>query len=488
MIATAGSLRRGARNVLRNPVRLVLVVVLLGASLTFTAAMVSLNAGAQNQIAKVRQQVGTGITITPPFSGFQEANSTLSAAQIHTTTTAPHVIGSTESASLRYQGTNLYGTAKLSTAFQQGRTFRFPGSSGGTGSGRFPGGGSSGGSSSGPTFRHFVFNTAKGGTIEPTVTGITGGAAKVTLSGGGTVKMGNGRDLTTADAKANVGLMSVALAKANKLDIGSTFTLKGTKVKLIGLFTTGNTFTDNGIIVPLNLADKVFGIKGATSLTAYVDTAGHVNGVAALLQKELGSGTNVVTQNQFYQTTFSALDSTSNNIKSALIASIITAALVIVFAVFIIVRERTREIGVLKAIGASSTNIVAQFTAEVVSLSVSAAVAAAVMLAVFGGQIAKAFNISTVNAAGSAGSGGPPTRFGGGFAQGGSFVPRFLSSRSGGGGGRTLPLNLGSLNAGLSAESLLILLGLAVLLAVVASWIPTWYVSRVRPARVLSNA
>jgi len=41
----------GMRNVLRNPLRLLLVVFLLGASLMLVAAMVSLNSSAQQQLA-----------------------------------------------------------------------------------------------------------------------------------------------------------------------------------------------------------------------------------------------------------------------------------------------------------------------------------------------------------------------------------------------------------------------------------------------------
>ena len=106
-------------------------------------------------------------------------------------------------------------------------------------------------------------------------------------------------------------------------------------------------------MVPLALAQKMFNLNGITNLTVYADTASHVNGVANALRSKLGSGVSVSTSVSTYQSTFDALNSTSNNIQAALIASIITAALVIIFATFILVRERTREIGVLKAIGAS---------------------------------------------------------------------------------------------------------------------------------------
>ena len=59
-----GIVLRGMRNVARNPLRLLLIVLLLGASLMFVAAMVSLNSSAQQQLTKVRSEVGTGVTIS----------------------------------------------------------------------------------------------------------------------------------------------------------------------------------------------------------------------------------------------------------------------------------------------------------------------------------------------------------------------------------------------------------------------------------------
>jgi len=54
---------RSIRNVLRSPLRLVLVVALLGTSLMFVAAMTSLSTSAQQELATVHKQVGTAITI-----------------------------------------------------------------------------------------------------------------------------------------------------------------------------------------------------------------------------------------------------------------------------------------------------------------------------------------------------------------------------------------------------------------------------------------
>ena len=69
-----GTLLRGPRNVLRSPIRLVLVVAILGTSLMFVAAMFALNASAQQRLDAARDQIGTGIDVSVagsfgPFGG-----------------------------------------------------------------------------------------------------------------------------------------------------------------------------------------------------------------------------------------------------------------------------------------------------------------------------------------------------------------------------------------------------------------------------------
>src|SRR5260370_21847758 len=74
---------RSIRNVLRSPVRLILVVTLLGMSLMFVAAMASLATNSQQQLAAVRKQIGTTITIeyaATPGSSPQQGNGVGSSA------------------------------------------------------------------------------------------------------------------------------------------------------------------------------------------------------------------------------------------------------------------------------------------------------------------------------------------------------------------------------------------------------------------------
>src|SRR5579871_4687129 len=63
--ASLGTIKRGGRNVARNPMRLALIVALLGTGLMFVAAMFALNGSAQQRLQAARDEIGTGIDIRP---------------------------------------------------------------------------------------------------------------------------------------------------------------------------------------------------------------------------------------------------------------------------------------------------------------------------------------------------------------------------------------------------------------------------------------
>lgn len=309
------------------------------------------------------------------------------------------------------------------------------------------------------------------GTIPPLLNGVTPGASnKVTLFGEATATIVAGRGLTAADSDANVALLSEALAKANGLEVGSKFDLRGTSVEVVGLYTTGQSFADNSIVLPVHTLQRLYNLQGVSSATVWVADATQVKEVAGKLRQALGDTVDVVTQDELFGPTLNALAAAGRNIQGALTAGLATSALVIAFAVVLLVRERTREIGVLKALGASHGHVVGQFGVEVLTLSGLAALAATALLALTGGAVAGWFDPSGARGGSDAiaAPGGPVTiELGGPPALVGGANP---------------------LNAGLTPQTLLLVLGLGVALAVLASAIPAWYVARVKPAEVLRQA
>ncbi len=444
---------RGMRNVVRNPLRLLVVVFLLGASLMLVAAMVSLNNSAQQELTSVHQQVGTAITINYATNDSQNAAPT---------TTQPGGTGSNGNGSRGFfsqftatpvpksavaKVKNLPGVTSVEESLRRTDTDSTLKTT----------------SIQAPNGRSF--------SIPPTVNGISTDAAHFTLAGGATPTLQSGRSFQASDANAYVAMMSQTLANNNSLSVGSTFTLKGKTFTIIGLYTTDQQFADNSLVIPLATMQSLFSVNGVDSITVYAQSYEQVNAVASRLRNTLGNAYDVVTQASTYANTINALNTAQNSIRLALIVAIITATLVIIFTVFITVRERTTEIGTLKAIGASHWQVIRQFWGEVLALSVVAAIIAVALLASLGPLISQAFNVSTPAAA--------TTTRAGGFA-GGPF-----------GGGRALfasqaaNLNVHLSTATLNAQALLIIVGLGMGLAVLTSVIPAWYVAHIKPAEVL---
>jgi putative ABC transport system permease protein len=442
---------RGMKNVLRNPLRLLLVVFMLGASLMLVAAMVSLNSSAQQELANVHKEVGTAITINYAVNDSQNAAQQSTPGQNGasgrpafgqaTRTPIPNSAVTTVK--------NLPGVASVEESLSRtdtGSTLKTS-------------------SIQGPNGRSF--------TIPPTVNGISTNATNFTLAGGTTPTLESGRSFQASDANAYVAMVSETLAQANNLAVNSTFALQGQSFTIIGLYTTDQTFANNSVVVPLATMQKVFAVAGVDSITAYAQSFEQVDTVATSLRTKLGSAYDVVTEASTFDSTIAALNTAQNSIKLALIVAIVTATLVVIFTVFITVRERTIEIGTLKAIGASHWQVIRQFWGEILALSIVASVIAITLLVTLGPVISNAFNVTPTTSTAAATTPG-------GFGGGGRF-----------GAGRNLfatpaaNLNVHLSGATLNAQALLIIVGLGMGLALLTSVIPAWYVARIRPAEVL---
>lgn len=443
---------RGVRNVLRNPLRLLLVVFLLGASLMLVAAMVSLNSSAQQQLTNVHKEVGTAITVNYATNDSQNA--------------AP---GATQQAKPGQNGGNFF-TPQTATPIPNNAVAKVK---------NLPGVASVEESlrrtDTSSALKTAGIQAPNGQSFSPplSVNGISTGATHFTLAGGSTPTLVSGRTFQASDANAYVAMTSQALANNNTLKVGSTFTLKGKTFTVIGLFTTGQTFADNSLVVPLATMQNIFSVNGVDSITVYAQSYEQVDVLATMLRSTLGKAYDVVTEASTYANTISALNTAQSSIQLALIVAVATATLVIIFTVFITVRERTTEIGTLKAIGASHWQVIRQFWGEILALSAIAAIIALGLLVTLGPIISQAFNVATPTATTTT-----PRGFGGGAFGAGRTL--FTSQAAN--------LNVHLSTATLNAQALLIIVGLGMALAVLTSIIPSWYVARIKPAEVLRRA
>jgi len=138
------------------------------------------------------------------------------------------------------------------------------------------------------------------------------------------------------------------------------------------------------------------------------------------------------------------------------------AVVVLLLVMVLIVRERKREIGILKAIGASNGRIMAQFTTEAVTfallgLAVGAVVGIIAASPVTSALVSNSGVSSDTGASGLFGTGSP-----------------YLS-------------NLTDINAQVGWTVILSGLAAAVAVAVLASAAAAWMIGRIQPAQVLRS-
>ncbi|HSD55569.1 MAG TPA: FtsX-like permease family protein, partial [Candidatus Saccharimonadales bacterium] len=165
------------------------------------------------------------------------------------------------------------------------------------------------------------------------------------------------------------------------------------------------------------------------------------------------------------------------NIKTislySLIGAVVAGAVIILLTMVMIVRERRREIGVLKAIGASNVKVMFQFMSEAVTFTAFGAALGMAIGVIGGSPITKVLvNNSTSSGSGAAGPGG-----------GGQMI-----MRGGGNALREIGLNgqsIRDVHAVVGWDVLVYGLAAALFIAIAGSAVAALLIAKVRPAEVM---
>ena len=217
-----------------------------------------------------------------------------------------------------------------------------------------------------------------------------------------------GRDLTDADRGKPVaiigqgvaqwaGIKPEALGRATlTLDLQRThpviFALDRAPATftVVGIYASGYVFGDLQLFIPLDTFRNVYGVpEGISWLYVRADSADNLPAVERQLRAMLGDIADIIsptTVAEFQTTATAAVRRLAN---SGIVLSAVLMVLVVFFVMLLVVRSRAREIGTLKAIGASDAGIVAGFLTEAVLLCAVGAVAGALLFAIWGGVLAQ---------------------------------------------------------------------------------------------------
>lgn len=450
-------LTRGVRGALRSPLRAGAIIIMLAISIGLIVAMLAARAGVETKIGEVKAYAATGITVRPAgIMGFMGGGDPLTAEQVASIKNTAHVvrIASTLTDQLGTDDTNLTPSLELGSFGQRIQRFE---SSDGSSSENMPAP-PEGVDSSANTMRQAP-------TPRTTVTGTTDPNSIATDGGDLSITSGNTID---GNSSENIALIGKTLAEKNSLSAGSTFTMYSQTFTVKGIFSTDNRFQDSGIIIPLATLQTLTDQAGAVTTAAVtVDSSDNVASVVSSLKSALGDKADITSDQERAETSVTSLSSISNLATTGVVGATIASAVIVLLTMTMIVRERRREIGVIKAIGGTNFKVITQFVTEALTLTIIGGVIGLALGVAVSGSITEGLVQSQANSTSS------QTRQGG---QGGGGFQRLVM------GGQQ---GLQAVTSTVTPATIATGIGLTLLIAIIGSAIPAWFIARIRPAEVL---
>ena len=403
-------LARSLGNAFRNKVRSASVIVILAVAIGLALSMLVAHQAVTGKVADLKGQIGTELTVSPAGArGFEGGGEPLTGEDLTTVGNLDHVSAAAGSLDLR-----------LSTAEDDAETGTEDDTTGGQGMGGGPGGMSTAGSTSleSAVDPGTLGNRNNGGGNDTGDADGSSGAPSfplpITATGTDAADAGlsltAGTAITDYAAGSSDALLGTSLAEHNGLAVGDSFEALGRSFTVTGIFDAGTEFDNNTLYLPLAAAQELSGRTDELSaVTVTADSMENVEAVRSAIADALGSDrVDVAAGSTGLSEAIDSLAGVQSISLVGFIAALVTAGLIVLLVMIMVVRERRREIGVLKAVGAPNRTIAAQFVLEALVLVVIGAVVGSLIAFAASGPVASALVDSGTDTAAAATAGGPP--------------------------------------------------------------------------------
>ena len=194
-----------------------------------------------------------------------------------------------------------------------------------------------------------------------------------------------GRDLLTEDIDARSRVCVIGSYVADELfgfrdAVGETLMVNGTPLTVVGTFYQKDggevSSMDDAIVVPYTLNRQMLGTDSVTEFTVKVTSSTGMSAVIAAVEDWLAENINTNTSEYTVENGNDAMEAAEDETASLQVVlggvagiALLVGGIGIMNIMLVTVTERTREIGIKKAIGAQRSVIISQFLVESTVLS-----------------------------------------------------------------------------------------------------------------------
>ncbi len=257
-------------------------------------------------------------------------------------------------------------------------------------------------------YRRWLFQDLRKPFQMSAVNGVAPGAPLRPMALGGYLgvlpRLIEGRPLRPEDAAEAVAVVGQVFATQYRVGLGDEVVIPAEvlgatgalprselRARVVGVVASGVVFPDNQVFVPLRVLQGVLGRPGEVdNLWVRARSATAVPEVEAGLRRLLGGSADVLSVRAPARRVADSLEAVRASSLLASLVAVLAAGLVAFFTMALVARERRREVGVLKALGASDRLVAVQSLAEALALGLLGGVVGVGLTALGGGRLAGA--------------------------------------------------------------------------------------------------